>query len=294
MESKTTFKSPSTKIAFSSNTPEGCANCGNYRKPGSPTLSVCGACQGLRYCSRQCQIAHWKVHKESCKISQQVRREIANEPNGAAVETLLRNIEDFVRLHTPVFRQILATAISHSPSFDFRKQFVQIHLGKSELEKPDRGNPAKAFYVKSVDFVDMPSPGDLDYESYGKQLTAMRPAVERFEENGWGGEGYFGLLVTLYQVEAYQWIIPLTLNISDINTTISLENWKNEMRLWSRQGIVVRSIDGKAKQGVMVKVKSKWVWKERNPLEGMDEATVESITTELQTLTAQRRLTGTA
>lgn len=96
------------------------------------------------------------------------------------------------------------------------------------------------------------------------------------------------------QVEAYQWIIPLTLNISDINTTISLENWKNEMRLWSRQGIVVRTIDGKAKQGVMVKVKSKWVWKEHNPLEGMDEATVASITTELQTLTAQRRLTGTA
>jgi len=94
-----------------------------------------------------------------------------------------------------VFRQILATAISHSPSFDFRKKFAQILLGKSELEKPDRGNPARAFFVKSVDFVDMPSPGD--HESYGKQLTAMRPAVERFEENECGAEGYFGLLMCL-------------------------------------------------------------------------------------------------
>jgi hypothetical protein len=291
MESKTTFKSQSTKIAFSSNTPEGCANCGNYREPGSPALSVCGACQGLRYCSRQCQIAHWKVHKESCRISQQVRRAIADQPNGPAVETLLRNIEDFVRLHTPVFRRILATAISHSPSFDFRKKFVQVLLGKSALEKPDKGNPARAFFVKSANFVNMPGPGD--HESYGKQLTAMRPAAERFEEKECGAEGYLGLLMCRYQVEAYQWIIPLTLHFSDINTIVSPETWQNELRLWSGRGIVFRTIDGKEKEGVMVKVKSKWVWKEHTSLEGMDEATVESIVTKLQTLTAKRRLTGT-
>lgn len=288
MESRTTFKSQSTKIAFSSNTPEGCANCGNYRKPGSPALSVCGACQGLRYCSRQCQIAHWKYHKESCKIGQEVRHTIANQPNGPAIETLLRNIEDFVRLHTPVFRQILATAISHSPSFDFREKFALVLLGKSDLAKSDRGNPARAFFVESADFVDMPIPGD--HESYGRQLTAMRPAAERFEEKERGAEGYLGLLMCLYQVEAYQWIFPLTLTFSDINTLVSPENWQNEMRLWSREGIVFRTINGKVKQGVMVKVKSKWVWKEHSPLEGMDEATVEFFRTGLQTLTAKREI----
>ena len=79
------------------------------------------------------------------------------------------------------------------------------------------------------------------------------------------------------QVEAYQWIIPLSLNFSDINTIVSPANWQNEMRFWSRKGIVFRNINGKPKQGVMVKVKSKWVWKEHSPLEGMDEA--ESIRT---------------
>jgi hypothetical protein len=96
------------------------------------------------------------------------------------------------------------------------------------------------------------------------------------------------------QVEAYQWIIPLTLHFSDINTIVSPETWQNEMRLWSGRGIVFRTIDGKEKEGVMVKVKSKWVWKEHTSLEGMDEATVESIVTKLQTLTGKRRLTGTA
>jgi len=66
------------------------------------------------------------------------------------------------------------------------------------------------------------------------------------------------------------------------------------MRLWSGHGIVFRTINGKAKQGMMVRVKSKWVWKEHIPLGGIDEATVESIRTELQTLTAKRRLTLTA
>ena len=61
------------------------------------------------------------------------------------------------------------------------------------LEKSDRGNPARAFFVKSAKFVDMPPPGD--HESYGKQLTAMRPAAERFEEEGCGSEGYLGLLM---------------------------------------------------------------------------------------------------
>ena len=43
--------------------PKECAACGITGKP----LLVCGKCHMTRYCSRECQKAHWNVHKAMCK-----------------------------------------------------------------------------------------------------------------------------------------------------------------------------------------------------------------------------------
>jgi hypothetical protein len=40
--------------------------CENCDKKGYD-LKKCASCQGVRYCSTQCQKAHWKQHKELCK-----------------------------------------------------------------------------------------------------------------------------------------------------------------------------------------------------------------------------------
>lgn len=42
---------------------ERCAACGK----GSSDMQACGGCLRVRYCSRECQKAHWKVHKPTCK-----------------------------------------------------------------------------------------------------------------------------------------------------------------------------------------------------------------------------------
>ena len=42
---------------------KGCAKCGNRLK----ALSKCAGCRTVSYCSRECQVQHWKDHKVQCK-----------------------------------------------------------------------------------------------------------------------------------------------------------------------------------------------------------------------------------
>ena len=42
-----------------------CANC-NKTESNAPNLKLCAKCQVTRYCSRDCQTTHWKVHKKVC------------------------------------------------------------------------------------------------------------------------------------------------------------------------------------------------------------------------------------
>ncbi|GFH53173.1 hypothetical protein CTEN210_09649 [Chaetoceros tenuissimus] len=42
-----------------------CARCG--KQDSTQKLLVCGSCKLFRYCSRECQVAHWKDHKQICK-----------------------------------------------------------------------------------------------------------------------------------------------------------------------------------------------------------------------------------
>ncbi|KAK5627044.1 hypothetical protein RRF57_002759 [Xylaria bambusicola] len=44
-----------------------CGNCGKLKGENGKTLLTCGRCKDQRYCSPECQKAHWRIHKEVCK-----------------------------------------------------------------------------------------------------------------------------------------------------------------------------------------------------------------------------------
>ena len=48
------------------NQPSSCANCGKGEED-SCTLKNCNACKMVKYCNRECQIAHRPQHKKACK-----------------------------------------------------------------------------------------------------------------------------------------------------------------------------------------------------------------------------------
>ena len=43
-----------------------CANCGKGEESAGD-LKACTACKMVKYCNRDCQIAHRKQHKKKCK-----------------------------------------------------------------------------------------------------------------------------------------------------------------------------------------------------------------------------------
>jgi hypothetical protein len=43
-----------------------CAGCGVVGTSASPLLK-CASCKASRYCDKQCQKEHWKLHKDGCK-----------------------------------------------------------------------------------------------------------------------------------------------------------------------------------------------------------------------------------
>ncbi len=54
---------PSPTSVIQKNT-NGCERCDG---PGKPKLLNCSACQSVKYCSKDCQMADWKRHKRTCK-----------------------------------------------------------------------------------------------------------------------------------------------------------------------------------------------------------------------------------
>ena len=55
-------------MASSATTKLGCSRpaCNNKPAPGEPSFQKCGRCQVSRYCSRDCQTADWRAHKQFC------------------------------------------------------------------------------------------------------------------------------------------------------------------------------------------------------------------------------------
>lgn len=48
--------------------PAACAKCGAASKSDGGVLMRCARCESVGYCSKACQVAHWKVHrKEGCR-----------------------------------------------------------------------------------------------------------------------------------------------------------------------------------------------------------------------------------
>ena len=56
-----------------------CANCTKVQ-PTDIKFLVCGKCKNIHYCSKECQVYNWKLHKVVCAIKTEARTQINQQP----------------------------------------------------------------------------------------------------------------------------------------------------------------------------------------------------------------------
>ncbi|KAI0069697.1 hypothetical protein K474DRAFT_1670734 [Panus rudis PR-1116 ss-1] len=88
-----------------------CRNCG-MREP-QVTLFRCSGCQHIYYCSKECQKANWKVHKQACKESARAKERAALLK--AVQPELGQKASDWIKYRespTPTNTHLLANALA--------------------------------------------------------------------------------------------------------------------------------------------------------------------------------------
>ena len=70
-----------------------CTNCGKSRGDLGRRLRVCSKCECVKYCSRECQVKHWPIHKKQCKEIVAYEEKMAKtlSPTEAKIRNLLEH-----------------------------------------------------------------------------------------------------------------------------------------------------------------------------------------------------------
>lgn len=61
-----------------------CIKCHSFKAPEKHRL--CSRCKGVYYCSKECQISHWPVHKKECRGKDEGDRKLDNTNAGTTVQ----------------------------------------------------------------------------------------------------------------------------------------------------------------------------------------------------------------
>ena len=94
-----------------------CAQCNNNQSK----LLLCGACKQVRYCSKNCQVSHWKSnHKHQCK-------QMRNKQNKASETKNEQNVDKN--------KNVQSSAKKNSRKIDLSKLNGACFTDKTEIEK---------------------------------------------------------------------------------------------------------------------------------------------------------------
>ncbi|KIM37013.1 hypothetical protein M413DRAFT_448743 [Hebeloma cylindrosporum] len=143
--------------------------CGNpecYVRAIEVPLKACAKCKTIRYCSRECQAAHWKRHKVWCNHNTDHAQSLAkadaeanafgfawNIPDGVTLVDLDQKLEKWVKFHSNLLMAATIHALSLPRDIKRAKMFF---LRVKVSYRPDHKDmPSKFFRVNDAFLIDI-------------------------------------------------------------------------------------------------------------------------------------------
>ncbi|KAF9530200.1 hypothetical protein CPB83DRAFT_851156 [Crepidotus variabilis] len=143
------------------------AKCGNMScaaRRGDIPLKHCARCKTIMYCSRECQVAHWKDHKTWCNnnVDHLAELEAADRdglnvglPDGMSLVELDQRLEKWVKYHN----SLLMAATIHALELprDLKRSHQYLLRVRVSYRTDNEGVPGKLFRVDKAFLVDIQS-----------------------------------------------------------------------------------------------------------------------------------------
>ena len=99
-----------------------CGNCGENSHQGVKLMS-CSVCYKAHYCSKECQKFHWKIHKVTCQVLLQQRK----QEKGSLDSEMRKKLDAWMDYNMHMF-QLMVSKHLHEQTDQVINNFLIIHL----------------------------------------------------------------------------------------------------------------------------------------------------------------------
>ncbi|KAF5322446.1 hypothetical protein D9619_001799 [Psilocybe cf. subviscida] len=111
-----------------------CHWCAKKQEPGQKPFQACGRCKEVIYCSKECQVASWPLHKVPCKMN--ASNGLAQNPEIAAS---VATFKKWHSQHLSALQQAIICALdlgNNPKALDDNMLFVDVSLKPNHAELP--------------------------------------------------------------------------------------------------------------------------------------------------------------
>ncbi|KAF8973285.1 hypothetical protein BDZ97DRAFT_674969 [Flammula alnicola] len=206
-----------------------CHWCGKKQDPSQKPYQACGRCKEVIYCSKECQVASWPLHKEPCKLSTKARTAAAAHPEAA---TAIANFKKWHSLHLGPLRHavICALDLGHNPgALEDGVLFIEARLKVDHKDLPlkRRYEPVGGFTLTMKETREML--GNLGGDPI---LDSLKVANEHMRKKG--GLGVAALLLQAHNMVDFVKIVlpaPAVARQVQDDDDWGREGWLDKLRV---------------------------------------------------------------
>ncbi|KIM40144.1 hypothetical protein M413DRAFT_446302 [Hebeloma cylindrosporum] len=198
-----------------------CHWCAKKQDPKQKQFQACGRCKEVIYCSKECQVASWPLHKEPCKASVNSKNAAAADPSAA---NAVAKFKKWHSLHLGPLRHAIICALDlgrNPAALDDNLLFIEIRLKANHSDLPPKRQyePVGGFTLTMAETREM-----LGNLGGGPLLDSLKDANAHMKKKGGLGVAAV-LLQTNDNVDMVKIVLPSPAVAKQVQEA---DNWGEE------------------------------------------------------------------